>query len=109
MGDYTVLIITAGLKKIPDDKLKEFEGEVLDRMPLNDSAYQASAPTIALEQWFTQTRLSLITQAKYSRGISEFLDWLRPMVVQGIGSEDVWATYYTEYCSTPQTEKLNDG
>lgn len=110
MGDYNTLIVSAGIKRIPDDKLKEFEDEVRARLfdeRATDSAYHATAPFLSFNQWHHQTNMSLIVQAKYNRGVEEFLDWLKPMVVDGLGPAEVWAINFSEYTPVPQMFSVN--
>lgn len=107
MGDYNVQIISAKLKRIDDDKLDEFKIEIQSRMPLLDSAYHATSPFISVSNWHHCTNLSMIVQAKYNRGVEEFLDWLRPMVLGGMGPGDAWSINFSEYSKEPRIEYLH--
>jgi len=105
MGDYNALIVSAGIKRIDDDKLEDFKKEILDRIGLCDSAYHATSPFISVENCHFQTTLSMITQAKYNRGVDDFLDWLEPQVIDGLGPEQVWSINYSEYFNEPTIRK----
>ena len=111
MGDYNVQIVSAGLKRIDDDKLEDFKKEVEEKAPLMNSAYQATAPFVSVDQWHHRTYLSVMTQFKYNNGAEEFLDWLEPMVEQGMGDDEVWAINYSEWTIVeegPQIRKLGE-
>ncbi len=105
MGDYNVQIISARIKKPPtldDNQLRE---EILERLPLCDSAYHGTNPFVNVGTDSIGTYVSLITQAKWNRGVNEFLDWFEPMVCQGIGEDDVWSINYSEYSGEPTIRK----
>jgi len=108
MGDYNVQIVSARLKEQKNKSIQEFEKDILDRLPLIDSAYHATSPFISLTDHGFGLILSMITQAKWNDGTKEFLDWLEPMVLQGMGEDDVWAINYSEHSDKPSTRKLND-
>jgi len=107
MGDYNVQIISAKLKRIDDDKLDAFKEEVESRLPRGDSAYHATAPFIAVANWHHCTNLSMIVQAKYNRGVDEFLAWLGPQVLGGMGPGDAWSINFSEYTKNPRIIYLN--
>lgn len=106
MGDYNVQIVTAGIEKRDTNEL---ENEIFERLTLCDSAYHATAPVLGINNsWDHRTTITLVTQAKYNRGVEEFLDWLEPMVISGIGENDTWAINYSEYSGEPTVRKLNN-
>ena len=104
MGDYNVQIISAIVKSIKGADLEAFRTEVLERLPLRDSAYHATAPFLSIIN-SPETTISMITQAKWNRGTEDFLDWLEPMVTQGMGMGEVWAINYSEYSAEPTVRK----
>jgi hypothetical protein len=109
MGDYNVLIISAGVKKIDDNAVDEFKTLISEKLPCTSSAYHATAHFISIDNsWSHQTRLSIITQTKWGDGIKEFIEWLTPMVVKGIGSGNVWALEFSEYDPYPIITKLSN-
>lgn len=107
MGDYNTQIISAGIKRVDDDLLEELRSEILSRLGLCDSAYHATAPFLEIRNWHHQTNISMITQAKYNRGVEEFLDWLEPVVIDGLGQNETWAINFSEYSNNPTMRKLN--
>ena len=107
MGDYTKLIVNCSIKKTENtDKLRE---EILEHIDLMSSAYHCGGEFLHIEnEWHHRTDITLVTQAKYGRGIDEFLAWLTPMVTNGIGEDDVFAIVCDEYTSNPVTYKIKE-
>lgn len=103
MGDYNVQIISARVKN-PDKKSSEdFKEEVESRLPKIDSAYHSTSPFISVSDNFGDSlTLSMIVQAKYNRGVDEFIKWLKPMVIGGMGAADVWSLNFNEYDRGPK-------
>lgn len=101
MGDYNVQIISAGIKRIDDDKLEEFKNELKNRLPLTDSAYHATAPFISVNNWHHQTNVSIIVQSKYDIKAKEFRAWFESQVIDGIGLRDAWSVNFSEYTAEP--------
>lgn len=108
MGDYTKLIVNCSIKKTEDtEALRE---EILEKLGfLGSSAYHCGGEFLHIENdWHHRTDISIISQQKYGRNIDEFLDWLRPQIVDGFGSNDTWAIVADEY-SEPYFIKLDRG
>lgn len=107
MGDYNVQIISARVKT--EMSLEEFTKEVESRLCRHDSAYHATAPFINIvsERFDRSITVSAIIQAKYNHGIEEFLQWLEPMVVQGIGKDEAWSINFSEYGREPAIRYLD--
>lgn len=102
MGDYNTLIVSARIN-LNGMTAENLESEIRSRLPLCDSAYHATAPFLSIEADGT---ISMITQAKYNRGVYEFLDWLRPMVGKGLGGGGAWAINFSEYSKELSIEYL---
>jgi hypothetical protein len=102
VGDYNVLIVSAKVRTSADEKT--FKEEFQEMFPQTDSAYHATAPFIEWNGW----TVSAIGQAKYNRGVAEFMDWLRPHVIAGMGPRDAWAINFSEYTDQPTIEYLRE-
>lgn len=96
MGDYTKLVVNCSVKKTDaPEKLKQ---EIMDRIGLCSSAYHCGGELLDINnEWHHRTDITLITQKKWGNGIKEFLEWLKPQVINGIGDEDIYAFECSEY------------
>lgn len=107
MGDYSTLHVSAGIKKLSKEEKETFVEELMGRVPRTDSAYHSTSYHIYInDDWHHQTRIEISTQAKHGRGIKEFLDWLEPMIIQGMGQNEVWAISFNEYSPNPEIRSL---
>ena len=107
MGDYNKLIVNCSIKKTENiDALKQ---ELKDRIGLVTSAYHCGGELIhADNEWDDSTSIVIVTQCKYGRGIEEFIEWLRPQVIQGMGDGGVFAIDFSEYGSVPTVYSMTD-
>jgi len=103
MGDYTKLIVNCGLKKMTDKETESFKILVQEKLGgLCSSAYHCGGELLELDnEWHHRTDLTIVNQHKYSIGIIDFIDWLRPYVVDGMGQDEVFAMAFTEYDDIP--------
>lgn len=111
MGDYNAVFISAKLKVRTKDEeaFKKFKKKVKDKLSPRYSSYHATANFINFKRIDSRyIILTLVTQAKYNQGIEEFKNWLRPMVVQGLGLKDAWYINFGEYNQEPIIEYLGD-
>ncbi len=109
MGDYNALIISAKVKPQAGMTVRDFEWEISARLPPCISAYHATSHFVQVleHDWCPgYFFLSMMTQAKYNRGVEEFLKWLEPMVMQGMGADEAWAINFSEYSRQPRIEYL---
>ena len=109
MADYNVQIISCVVKTELTEE--EFKKEVLDRLPLRDSAYHATAPVIQVNRYCSyadRLTLSMITQARFNVGVAEFKEWIRPMIVQGIGEDETWGINFSEHSGSPQLDSIGE-
>ena len=102
MGDYSKVIVECTVKV----KKEDLEAKVSE-LGLGVSAYQS-------EGWATIIKpcnqdpdcehfdLVLVGQAKYERGVEEFLGWLKPHVIQGSGTGELYAMVISEYEYAPR-------
>lgn len=104
MGDYTKLIVNCSVEKREDiDALRE---EILNQIILHSSAYHCGGEVLHIgNEWHHRTDITLVTQAKYGQGISEFLEWLKPQVINGFGESDIFAIEMDEYSNNPIIHK----
>ena len=107
MGDYTKVIVNCGVKKREGEELESFKKEFLDNVYLCSSAYHCGGEVFHIDNdWHHRTDITFVTQLKYSRGLEEFIDWLRPHVTQGFGESndeggEMFAMSITEYQQSP--------
>jgi hypothetical protein len=98
MGDYTKLIVSCAVK-VPDEE--ELKAKI-EALGLYTSAYHSQELVVSVDKsdWHHRREclmLVLVGQTKWGRGQVEFLDWLRPYVIQGSGQDDIWAFQISEY------------
>jgi hypothetical protein len=102
MGDYTKVIVNCSLKKMSDKDAAKLEEEILEMAGTYSSAYHCGGELIKIQNdWHHRSDLTFVTQMKYSRGLDEFIDWLRPQVIEGMGECDAFAMSFTEYQKEP--------
>lgn len=106
MGDYTKLIVNCSVKKT--DSIEELKTEILDMISLTTSAYHCGGEILEVTNSWDSTCISLITQAKYGSGIEEFLTWLKPQIVQGMGGRECYAIIINEYSDIPDIRYLSE-
>lgn len=107
MGDYTKIIVNCDVK-IKEEDIPSFKEELLENVEYMSSSYHCGGELLEIRNSFGQTSLSFITQLKYSRGLEEFITWLRPFVIQGFGPNDIFCLAYTEYSIIPTEYKLRN-
>ena len=108
MGDYTKLIVNCSLKNMEKEELEKFKSEIEERIYICSSAYHCGGEVFELDDnWHHRTDLTIVTQIKWGRGISEFLDWLKPQIVGGFGEKDYFAVEMNEYDDAPKLHRLN--
>lgn len=112
MGDYTKVIVNCSTDKMNDDEIESFKTQFLDKAYLCSSAYHCGGELLEIKNdWHHRTDITFVTQLKYSRGLDEFIEWLKPKVTNGMGESDVFALSFTEYQSKPtlyQMEKEDE-
>jgi hypothetical protein len=107
MGDYTKIIVNCSLKKTED--LESLRREIYERLPLISSAYHCGGEILQVgNEWHHRTDITLVAQAKYGRGIQEFIEWLRPQVIDGFGEGDIFAVVASEHCEIPRFYKRDE-
>ena len=109
MGDYTKVIVNCSIKKIEDEKeIESFKDEFFGMVSSNSSsAYQCGGDIFHFcNEWHHRSSITFITQMKYGRGLEEFIEWLRPKVIQGSGDSDVFAMSFSEYQTEPTLHKM---
>ena len=98
MGDYTKLIVNCTVRDIKS--CEKFSEEILERLPLCTSAYHCRGELLEIVQDVVHKKVyhvTFVTQAKYGKGIDEFIEWLGPKVVQGFGNDSIFAFEVDEY------------
>jgi hypothetical protein len=98
VGDYTKIIVNCTVWGI--ESSEKFRAEILERLPLHTSAYHCGGELLQVEQDKTfkaKWHVTFITQAKYGKGIKEFIEWLGPKVMDGFGSDEIFAIEIDEY------------
>lgn len=104
MGDYNKLIVNCSLKKMNKDEVELFEKRVRDSIGISSSAYHCGGELLHIDNyWHHRTDFTLVTQAKYGIGVQEFIDWLRPQVIDGMGENETFAIEFSEYDEYPKT------
>lgn len=107
MGDYNKLIVNCGIKKIKDEEIDSLKEGLKDKIGLCSSAYHAGGEIIHVDNdWRHRTDITIVTQCKYGRGIEEFIDWLKPQVIDGVGEGEVFAMNFSEYSVEPILYKM---
>ncbi len=96
MGDYTKLIVHAEVRCSKQELLEQ-----LEELHLNESAYHCDGVVEHIEESRERLNITLVGQTKYGRGQEEFIEWLRPHVLQGSGPDDVFAIQFCEYDGEP--------
>lgn len=99
MGDYVKLIVHAEVRADEEELNKEIE-----KLKLCDSAYHCSGvvKSVVKSEYGDVIHLTLIGQTKYARNQSEFIEWLKPKVIDGSGPSEVFAMQFDEMYSEPQ-------
>lgn len=109
MGDYTKVIVNCSIKKMSDSEIIPFTDLLRSKMGITSSAYHCGGEIIKVDNsWDHRTDVSMITQNKYGRDVFSFIEWLRPLVVEGSGQDDVYCMTFSEYCSKPTLYSLSD-
>jgi hypothetical protein len=106
MGDYNKLIVNCNLRDVGN--VEDFETEVRKRIGSTTSAYHCGGELLEVRPYFGKYSLSLIVQCKYGRGIEDFLEWLKPNVLQGMGPAGAYAIEFTEYSAKPKVYYIDD-
>jgi hypothetical protein len=101
MGDYTKLIVNCSIRKVPDGDIESFKNEFLSNVSFSSSAYHCGGEVFEVSNDWHRTDVTFVTQLKYSRGLEEFIEWLRPQVVDGFGEADWFALSCTEHQAEP--------
>ena len=103
MGDYTKVIVNCGIEKLEDNEIADYKAKFLDNVRLCSSAYHCGGELLEIQNdWHHRTDITFVTQLKYSQGLEEFIDWLKPQVIDGMGEEDAFALVFTEYHIEPK-------
>lgn len=102
MGDYTKLIVNCSVKEQDEEQLRN----KINEFYRSTSMYHCGGELLHINSDGYRTNITMVSQHKYSRGIDEFLEWLRPQVVDGFGEDEIYAISCTEYCKEPKVYKL---
>lgn len=109
MGDYTKLIVNASVKKMTDEEAAEFKLLLEDILQPSSSAYHCGGEIIHVgNEWRHRTDILICAQRKRGNGIEEFLAWLKPQLIDGMGEREAFALTFTEYQSSPDVYWLVD-
>ena len=102
MGDYTKLIVNCSVKTQDEKKLRES----IDEFYRSSSMYHCGGEILHIDTDSFRTNITMVAQYKYSIGMNEFLEWLRPQVIDGFGEDGIFAISCTEYCKEPTLYKI---
>ena len=109
MGDYTKVIVNCAIKKIDENRIEGFRKEFLDKAYLCSSAYHCGGELLEIDNdWHHRSDITFVTQLKYGRGLEEFIEWLKPLVIQGMGENDAFALVFSEYQKEPTLYYMED-
>jgi hypothetical protein len=99
MGDYTKLIVNCNV--MSSKSVEDYKEQFLKQVYICSSAYHCGGETLHIENEWGALAITFVTQLKYSRGLDEFIEWLRPQVVDGFGRKNWFALSCTEYDDKP--------